>query len=91
MREDLRPSEASENVLKNEAAFINILRFVLCLLGSVFPSCSIFSFASTPFYREPSASMGHGVIRSSLINPKCILVTQNVSFFNLSCVARALL
>ena len=41
MREDLRPSEASENVLKNEAAFINILRVVLFLLGSIFPSSLI--------------------------------------------------
>ena len=41
MGEDLRTSEAPENVLKNEAAFINILRVVLFLLGSIFPSFSI--------------------------------------------------
>ena len=40
MREDLRTSEAPENVLKNEAAFINILYVVLFLLGSIFPSSS---------------------------------------------------
>ena len=41
MREDLRTSEAPENVLKNEAAFINILHVVLFLLGSVFPYSSL--------------------------------------------------
>ena len=41
MREDLRTSEAPENVLKNEAAFINILHVVLFLLGSIFPHSSL--------------------------------------------------